>query len=65
MQIFGDEIIIIAEDKLIVVFFVFMFHRFLGLRNLEIIGWRFEFNTAPTVVLMIIHDHDIRLAFHV
>ena len=64
VQIFGYNIIIIADQKVIVIIFVFLFHFLLGLRNLVIISWVLEFNTKSGIILLIIHDHDVGLTFH-
>lgn len=65
MYVFGYNIIIITKKKIVAIFSVFVFHLFLRYRYQVIIGWEFELNAAPAVVLMIVHDHNIWLAFHV
>ena len=47
------------------IFLVPVLHLFLGLAHLVIISWRFKLNTVPTIVLMIVHNHEIRLSFGV
>ena len=65
MYIVGYKIIIITREEVLAIFSVPVHHFFLGLAHLVIIGRRFELNTAPVVVLMIVHNHEIRLAFQV
>ena len=63
MHIFGYKIIIITQEKIVAIFLVPVFQLFLGLAHLVIFSWRFKLNTAPTKVLTIVYNHEIRLAF--
>ena len=60
-----NPIIIVGNQEFVSIIPVPLFHIQLSLSDVMTISWTLEFDTKAVVFKMDIHDHNVRLTFHV